>query len=88
LRKNSAVVDVNVEAEEVPERDVVEAPAVVACGASGAFRMTPPLGKTKAANAVKTAKMARGLIFATETFWLMVKQQRTTLLPQLLPRRA
>ncbi len=42
LATSKAVVDVDVEAEEVQEGYVVEAPAVVACGASGAFRMTLP----------------------------------------------
>ncbi len=42
LAATKAVVDVDVEAEEVQEGDVVEAPAVVAGGASGAFRMSPP----------------------------------------------
>jgi hypothetical protein len=44
LAATKAVVDVDVEAE--PQKgqvgDVVEAPAVVAGGASGAFRMSPP----------------------------------------------
>ncbi len=42
LAATKAVVDVDVEAEEVEVGDVVEAPAVAACGASGAFRMSPP----------------------------------------------
>ncbi len=42
LAATKAVVDVDVEAEEVQAGDVVEAPAVVAGGASGAFRMSPP----------------------------------------------
>ena len=42
LAATKAVVDVDVEAEEVEEGAVVEAPAVVAGGDSGAFRMSPP----------------------------------------------
>ncbi len=40
------------------------------------------------AKAAKMAKMAKGPVFATETFWLMVKQRRTTLMQQRRPRRA
>ena len=42
-----AVVDVDVEAEEVEVGDVVEAPAVAACGASGAFRMSLRPGESE-----------------------------------------
>jgi hypothetical protein len=42
LATTEAVVDMDVEAEEVEEGAVVDAPAVVAGGASGAFRMSPP----------------------------------------------
>ncbi len=80
-----AVVDANYEAEEVEEGAVMEAPAVVA----GVPSECPhPLRKTTAAKAAKMAKMARCLVFATETFWLMVKQRRTTVLPLRRPRRA
>ncbi len=43
LAAAKAVIDVDVkaEAEDGEEGSVVEAPAVVACGASGAFRMSP-----------------------------------------------
>ncbi len=93
LATTKAVVDVDVEAEEVYEGTVVEAPAVVAGGASqaGAFKMSPPPAEDEGGEgpkAVKTATMARSPVFVMETFWLMVKQRRTTLLPQRRPKRA
>jgi hypothetical protein len=69
-----AVVEVDIEAAEVEEGAVAEVPAVVACGASGAFRTSHLRCSNRKAKAAKMAKMARGLVFATETFWLMVKQ--------------
>ncbi len=83
LAAAKAVVDV--EADEGEVDDVVEAPAVVAGGASGAFSPRP-LGQPKVAKVV--AKMARSPVFATKAFCLMVKQRRTTLLMQRRARRA
>ena len=45
LAPAKAVVDVDVKAEEVEVGAVVEAPAVVACEATGAFRMSPCPGE-------------------------------------------
>jgi hypothetical protein len=67
LAATKAVVDVDVEgleAEEVEVGDVVKAPAVVAGGASGAFRMSEGEGGVEDGE-----DSPRSPVFATETCW-------------------
>ncbi len=88
-----------VEAEEVEESAVVEAPPVVTNGACSVFIVTQSGSDAEGGEdggegggdslAKVVAKVvAKGLVLATATFFVMIKQRRTTLLPLRRLRRA